>query len=102
MNQRALNPSEKVMPKQKVKSQSKDDVAASPESLMFDKAEGVSELERLREHRNTLTDEIASLELVRENHTDAETIEALDLKISSIKLEVDTTQQAIDRIKSLS
>jgi len=100
MNQRALNPSEKVMPKQKVKSESKDDVAASPESLMFDKAEGVSELERLRDHRKTLNDEIASLELVRENHTDSETIEALDLKISSIKLEVDRTQQAIDLIKS--
>ncbi|MFC3153414.1 mechanosensitive ion channel domain-containing protein [Litoribrevibacter euphylliae] len=102
MNQRALDPKQKVMPKGRSKSESREELDATPESLMFEKAEGVSELERLRQHRQELTDQLNALEEIKSKLTDAEAIEKLDNQLSTIKLETNRTQQAIDLIKSKS
>jgi small-conductance mechanosensitive channel len=102
MNQRPLDPKQKVMPKGPSHSESKDDLTAMPEALMFDKAEDVSELERLRQDRQALTDQVTSLEEVKNQLTDAEAIEKLDNQLNTIKLEINRTQQAIDLIKSKS
>ncbi|GLQ30784.1 mechanosensitive ion channel family protein [Litoribrevibacter albus] len=102
MNQRPLDPKQKVMPKGQSRSESKDDLAATPESLMFDKAEGVTELERLRKHRQECRNQIDTLEEIKTKLIDAEAIEKLDNQLNTIKLEINRTQQAIDLMKSKS
>ncbi|GAA3917866.1 mechanosensitive ion channel family protein [Litoribacillus peritrichatus] len=100
MNQRALNPAEKVMPKRKDKSESKDDLVATPETLMFDKAEGLSELERLRQLRSDMSANVESLEQLKTKITDGDELEKLDNQINTIKLEIETTQASIDIAKA--
>jgi small-conductance mechanosensitive channel len=100
MNQRVLDPTEKVMPKQRVRAESTDELSATAESLMFEKAEGVSELERLRNQRQDLTNQVETLEDIKSSLTEAHTIEKIDNQLNTLKLEIERTQQAIDVNKS--